>query len=56
MVADLSRRFYSRVSRYSGSAFMRMKLGRALGARAVAPHVFETAEEAKGFHADGSSV
>ncbi len=48
MVADLEDRFYARVSRYSGSAFMRMKLGRTL-ARHAPPHIFETAGEARAF-------
>jgi propionate CoA-transferase len=47
MVADLDERFYGNVSRYSGSAFMRMKL------RDVFPeartHIFESAEQARGF-------
>ncbi|MDT8343512.1 MAG: CoA-transferase [Thermohalobaculum sp.] len=49
MVADVTERFYARVSRYSGSAFMRLKLGRTLSERAVAPHIFETAAEARAF-------
>ena len=48
MVRDLEERFYGRVSRYSGSAFMRMKLGKTLS-RTVAPHVFESAEDAQTF-------
>ncbi len=48
MVADLTERFYDRVTRYSGSAFMRMKLGKTLG-RGRPDHVFETQEEAKRF-------
>ncbi len=48
MVKALEDRFYDRVTRYSGSAFMRMKLGRAL-ARHGPAHVFETAEEARAF-------
>ncbi|MEM6547334.1 MAG: CoA-transferase [Pseudomonadota bacterium] len=51
MVRDLTERFYHRISRYSGSAFMRMKLGRALADR-TAPHIFETAEEARTFLAE----
>ncbi|MEM6421833.1 MAG: CoA-transferase, partial [Pseudomonadota bacterium] len=43
MVEDVAGRYYVRVSRYSGSAFLRLKLGRALAKRAVSPHVFETA-------------
>jgi propionate CoA-transferase len=34
------------VSRYSTSAFMRAKLGEALARRSVAPHIFESADEA----------
>ena len=48
MVADLTERFYDRVSRYSGSAFMRMKLGQSLG-RNRPDHVFESAEDARAF-------
>lgn len=50
MVAGLDERFYDRVTRYSSSAFMRMKLGKALN-RALnrAPYIFETAEDAKRF-------
>jgi propionate CoA-transferase len=47
MVEDLTRKHYRTVSRYSGSAFMRMKLG------AVFPdartHIFETSEQARSF-------
>jgi propionate CoA-transferase len=46
MVDELEQRFYGRVSRYSGSAFMRMKLGR-LGRDDARPHVFESAEAAR---------
>ncbi len=48
MVQDLEDRFYRAVTRYSGSAFTRMKLGRAF-TRSKAPHVFETAEDAQAF-------
>ena len=48
MAADLEDRFYGRVSRYSSSAFMRMKLGETLR-RQSAPHIFETGEEAREF-------
>ena len=47
MVAGLTARYYGTVSRYSGSAFMRMKL------REVFPddrtHIFETGEQARKF-------
>ncbi len=48
MVKDLEDRFYDTVTRYSGSAFMRMKLGRAFE-REKPPHIFESAEEARAF-------
>jgi len=46
MVRDLSDRFYTQVSRYTTSAFMRMKLGEALEQRGMAAHIFETQREA----------
>ena len=46
MVRDLVYRFYSGVTRYTTSSFLRAKLGDALKQRAVAPHIFESAEEA----------
>jgi propionate CoA-transferase len=46
MVQALEERFYGTVTRYSGSAFMRRKLGQAFS-RAHAAHVFETSEEAR---------
>jgi propionate CoA-transferase len=47
MVQDLMNRFYSGASRYTTSGFLRMKLGDALQARGLAPHIFESAEEAR---------
>ena len=47
MVSDLTERFYSGVTRYTTSAFLRMKLGGALTGRGLAPHVYESAEEAR---------
>lgn len=47
MVASLSERFYSGVSRYTTSGFLRMKLGQALSDRGLAPHIFEHADEAR---------
>jgi propionate CoA-transferase len=40
--------YYGEVTRYTTSAFMRMKLGDALTRRGVAPHIFETQAEAQG--------
>jgi propionate CoA-transferase len=47
MARDVQSRFYAKASRYTTSAFMRLKLGDALERRAMAPHVFETAAEAQ---------
>jgi len=46
MVKDVVERFYSGVTRYTTSGFLRVKLGAAFGARALAPHIYETAAEA----------
>jgi propionate CoA-transferase len=47
LVRYLVERYYTKTTRYTTSAFMRMKLGQALAERGVAPHIFETADEAK---------
>ena len=49
MAADVESRFYTHVSRYTTSAFIRLKLGDALVKREVAPHIFETSHEAQAF-------
>ena len=46
---SLSEQHYRNVSRYTTSAFMRMKLGEAMDARGVQPHLFETQREAMDF-------
>ena len=51
MITYLQGRYYSMASRYTTSAFMRLKLGAGLAERAVAPHVFETMHEAQSFTA-----
>ncbi|MEM6903097.1 MAG: CoA-transferase [Pseudomonadota bacterium] len=48
MVKSMEDRFYTNVSRYTTSAFMKLKLGHTLK-RDVAPHIFETKDEAQGF-------
>lgn len=53
MVQYLMDRYYIKVSRYTTSAFLRMKLGDALTRRGLAPHVFETPEDAKKFLQEG---
>ena len=47
MVRDLMTRHYTGVTRYTTSAFLRAKLGEGLSQRSVAPHVYETVEEAR---------
>jgi propionate CoA-transferase len=46
MAGALAQAHYSRVCRYTTSAFLRAKLGDALSQRGVAPHIFESAAEA----------
>ena len=46
MVNALADRYYWGVTRYTTSSFLRMKLGDALAQRGVAPHIYESAEEA----------
>jgi propionate CoA-transferase len=47
MVKGLVEHFYSGVTRYTTSAFLRMKIGDALNRRDVAPHICESREEAR---------
>ncbi|MGQ0801556.1 MAG: acyl CoA:acetate/3-ketoacid CoA transferase [Pseudomarimonas sp.] len=47
MVQDLVARYYLKVTRYGTSGFLRAKLGDALTARGVAPHLYESAHEAR---------
>jgi propionate CoA-transferase len=42
-------RYYTDITRYATSAFMRAKLGEAFSRRHIAPHVFERKEEAAAF-------
>jgi propionate CoA-transferase len=53
MIRYMEMHYYTSASRYTTSAFLRMKLGEALSRRRVAPHIFETAEEAHDFVRDG---
>jgi propionate CoA-transferase len=45
----LSENFFSKVSRFTTSAFLRMKPGKALEERGVAPHIYESPDEAYRF-------
>lgn len=46
MVKRVVNRYYTGVTRYTTSAFMRMKIGDALNSRGVAPHIYESRDEA----------
>jgi propionate CoA-transferase len=46
MVKRLVDRFYTGVTRYTTSTFLRMKIGDALNNRGVAPHIYESRQEA----------
>jgi propionate CoA-transferase len=45
-ITYLQQQYYETASRYTTSAFLRLKLGSALADRNLAPHVFETRAEA----------
>ncbi len=47
MVQRLVDHFYHGVTRYTTSSFLRLKLGEALQRRDVAPHIYESADEAR---------
>ena len=49
MIRYMETHYYTTASRYTTSAFLRLKLGEALSRRRVAPHIFETADEAHKF-------
>jgi propionate CoA-transferase len=46
MVRDVVTRFYSRVTRYTTSAFTRAQIGDALSQRHLAPHIFDNQHDA----------
>jgi propionate CoA-transferase len=52
MIRYMETHYYTTASRYTTSAFLRLKLGEALSRRRVAPHIFETADEAHAFVRD----
>lgn len=47
VIAAMVEKYYGRVTRYTTSAFLRNKLGHAIAERGLAPHIFETREEAE---------
>ena len=49
MLRYLETHYYTTATRYTTSAFLRLKLGEALSRRQMKPHIFETREEAQAF-------
>ena len=47
MVKRVVKKYYSGVTRYTTNTFLRMKLGDALKKRKLAPHIYETRDEAR---------
>jgi propionate CoA-transferase len=56
MVRYMEANYYTTASRYTTSAFLRLKLGESLSRRRVAPHIFETAAEAEAFVIDANKA
>jgi propionate CoA-transferase len=56
MITYMQSRYYASASRYTTSAFMRLKLGAGLSERNLAPHVFETPAEAQAFAAEHNAL
>jgi propionate CoA-transferase len=46
VVKGIMERYYHDVTRYTSSTFLRMKLGEALEKRQLAPHLYESSDEA----------
>jgi propionate CoA-transferase len=51
-ITDLEKKYYLTAARYTTSAFLRQKMGQDLKNRAIAPHIFETADEARAYIAE----
>jgi len=47
-IREVGEKYFHGVTRFTTSAFMRVKLGEELDKRGVAPHIFESEDEAKG--------
>jgi len=56
MVRYMEINYYTTASRYTTSAFLRLKLGESLARRRVAPHIFESAAEAEAFVAKSGNT
>ncbi|MEM1370902.1 MAG: acyl CoA:acetate/3-ketoacid CoA transferase, partial [Pseudomonadota bacterium] len=47
MIAAMTERYFATISRYSTSAFMRVKMGKRISQRGQQPHIFESGHEAR---------
>lgn len=56
MVTSLVSEYYSGVTRYTTSSFLRMKLGAALQKRSVGTYIYETPEEARAHENEAAHV
>jgi len=52
MLRYLETHYYTTATRYTTSAFLRLKLGEALSRRQMKPHIFETRDEAQSYLAE----
>ncbi len=50
LVRRLSEQYYAGVTRYTTSSFMRLKLSERLSHRGLAPHIYESRQEAMNWH------
>ena len=55
MVKAVVDRHYHEVTRYTSNTFLRVKIGEALAKRKLAPHLYETADEAEASLLPGGS-
>jgi hypothetical protein len=53
VVRRFADRYYASVARYTTSSFMRLKLGGQLSERGLAPHIYESREEAMKWRGNG---
>ena len=56
LVRRLADRYYATVTRYTTSSFMRLKLGGHLSERGLAPHIYESRQEAMKWRGDSSTT
>ncbi len=50
LVRRLAEHYYAGVTRYTTSSFMRLKLSEQLSGRGLAPHIYESRQEAMNWH------